>query len=177
MMRLILFDRPEVRTSLLPLTFTRSIADLRVGILTLKEKWNYYSGLEVQTLTDPYLQPLYPLDLSGDCVFVDSSVLPDSELWSALHGLSAGQALICDGELVAVRRTDSTVQYPFSLSFEEERPIESVNRITHSWHLFVKNGAEISKDYALLTADRTSAEINDPHTIVYNGGNIFSTRL
>ena len=57
--QIILFDDVEWQ-QLLPLTHTRSAATLRVGILTLAEKWAAYSGLPVEIYTQPYLQALYP---------------------------------------------------------------------------------------------------------------------
>ncbi|HQX03888.1 MAG TPA: putative sugar nucleotidyl transferase, partial [Flavobacterium sp.] len=47
-MNYILFDGP-VRNALLPFTFTRPVADIRIGILTIREKWEKYLGYTTTT--------------------------------------------------------------------------------------------------------------------------------
>ena len=51
-----------------PLSLTRSIADFRIGILTLREKWEKYLGEKVYVRTEPYLQAKYEVVDDSDCV-------------------------------------------------------------------------------------------------------------
>ena len=54
-MNYILFDESNVRTNLLPLTFMRLVADIRLGIMTIREKWEKMLKTRTSTLTDSYL--------------------------------------------------------------------------------------------------------------------------
>ena len=60
-MNVILFDTD--RENLFPLSFTRPISDFRVGILTIKEKWEYYYN-NVSVKTEDYLMDKFPINLS-----------------------------------------------------------------------------------------------------------------
>ncbi|MBW8052090.1 MAG: glucose-1-phosphate thymidylyltransferase, partial [Cytophagales bacterium] len=101
-MNIILFDDPQIRQSLLPLTFTRPVAALRIGILTIAEKWEKYinSGLpqvlgadsgikypkskipnpqlqRVSFLTENYLQKKFPLNLNDENILINGAVCPN----------------------------------------------------------------------------------------------------
>jgi len=52
-MNYILFDDYS-RNNLLPLTFLRPVADLLTGILTIRQKWEYYLGDSTSSLTEDY---------------------------------------------------------------------------------------------------------------------------
>ena len=59
-MNYILFDGEE-RGNLLPLTYTRPVAELRIGILTIREKWEKHLGYTTSTLTEDYLSKKFPI--------------------------------------------------------------------------------------------------------------------
>ena len=63
-----------------PLSLTRSIADFRVGILTIREKWEKYLGERVYVRTEQYLQAKYNLANDEDCIVIPSVLLPDYNL-------------------------------------------------------------------------------------------------
>ena len=78
-MNYILFDGP-VRNALLPLTFTRPVADIRIGILTIREKWEKHLGSTTTTLTEEYLSEKFPMVEMEDNVMINASFLPDGKL-------------------------------------------------------------------------------------------------
>ena len=78
-MNYILFDG-TVRNSLLPLTFTKPVADLRIGILTIREKWETYLGFTTTTLTEDYLEEKFPMVEMAENVMINSSFLPTLSL-------------------------------------------------------------------------------------------------
>ena len=103
-MSIVLFDTVESHTQLLPLSYTRSGADMRVGILTIKEKWERYLGQSVQVLTETYLQPKYGnLHLDAENLFIAANVLPTPQLVAEIQMLSGATALSADGKTVAFR--------------------------------------------------------------------------
>ena len=84
MTNLILFDN-ERRDHLLPLTYLRPVADLRVGILTIREKWERHLGISASFLTQDYLSGKFPLSYGKDNLLLNATVLPSRELLLLLH--------------------------------------------------------------------------------------------
>lgn len=76
-MNYILFDG-SFRDSLLPFTFTRPVADIRVGILTIREKWEHYLRLTTTTLTEEYLEEKYPLLELEQNIFINAGFIPNT---------------------------------------------------------------------------------------------------
>jgi UDP-N-acetylglucosamine diphosphorylase/glucosamine-1-phosphate N-acetyltransferase len=176
-MHVLLFDDPAIRPHLLPFTFTRPVAALRCGILTLAEKWQHRLGVEsVGYLTQPYLQAKFPAgDVRGAALIINGAVCPDDVLVRQVQALQPGQALYCDELLVAAHVADaSLVAELIQDGIPETRQVaEPVTVIDRPWQLFLRNGVEIRRDFALLTKGRTSQPVGDVHTIVYGAENIF----
>lgn len=177
-MNIILFDDPALRANLLPFTYTRPVADIRVGILTIAEKWGHLTGEVVSFLTQDYLQPKYPQSpCTNTNLYVNGAICPTRALVEQVRQLQAGQALYQDDVLVAlnidsieVRSVAELLQYNVRQSTLELPPLTVVR---YPWDIFSLNGEQIKADYALLTADRASQPIGDPHTIVYAPENVF----
>jgi UDP-N-acetylglucosamine diphosphorylase/glucosamine-1-phosphate N-acetyltransferase len=158
-MAIILFD-DSAHLSLLPLTYTRPVADLRIGILTIAEKWAKYLDTTYSFQTQPYLQAKYPLKTGIDDVYINGAVCPDEGLVEAITQLKNGEALKQGDFLIAAKAaTDAdfsrVVNYdPFFIS------------IKYPEHIFSKNDIELRKDFKLLTKGRTSAEISATNFII-----------
>jgi UDP-N-acetylglucosamine diphosphorylase/glucosamine-1-phosphate N-acetyltransferase len=176
-MHVLLFDDPAIRPHLLPFTFTRPVAALRCGILTLAEKWQRRLGAPtVGYLTQPYLQAKFPAgEVAGPALVVNGAVCPDELLVRQVQALDPGQGLYCDDVLVAAHLSDaSQVAELIQDGLREQKQVtEPVTVISRPWQLFLSNGAEIRRDFALLTQGRTSQPVGDAHTIVYAPENIF----
>lgn len=170
---LILFDDPTIRGSLLPFTFTRPVADIRVGILKISEKWEKYTGHSAGFFTQEYLSAKFSKKNSL-ALFINGALLPDPQVWNAIRSLQSGEALWKGNQLLALQMDKPELfgieiaknKYP--VSYEGE-----VVLIQKTWHIFQFNAAEIKKDYDLITADRISQPVGDSHTIVYAPENIF----
>lgn len=172
MENILLFDDPSIRGALLPFTFTRPIADIRIGVLKISEKWAQFSGSIPSFLTQDYLQDLFPRQ-AGAHLAVNGALIPTPELWEELGKLSDGQALYAGKTLVAtyIGETEKNLSQvgrkrAVQLDFE---PV----MIQKSWEIFQFNGREIRRDFELLTKERRSQAITDPHTKVYSPENIF----
>ena len=103
-MNLILFDDPAIRANLLPFTFTRPTAKIRVGILTIDEKWERLLNARASFKTEPYLQQKFKMISTADNLLVNGAVCPDEKLVSAIKSLEPGKFLIKDSTLLASRR-------------------------------------------------------------------------
>ena len=175
-MHLLLFDDPAIWPHLLPLTYTRPVAALRCGILTVAEKWQHRLGSpSVGHLTQPYLQAKFPAgDVAGPALVINGAACPDDLLVRQVQALGPGQALYCNDTLIAAHLADgSKVAELVQDGLDITQACEDVSLLTRPWHLFLRNGAEIRRDFALLTAGRTSQPVNDAPTIVYAPENIF----
>lgn len=156
-MNYILFDG-TVRNALLPFTFTRPVADIRIGILTIREKWERYLGTTTTTLTEEYLSAKYPMVELEHNVMINASFLPNDVLSEMVRNLERNQAIFHKGETVAFYSEDTQDEIDFDnyeiLEFEDE-----CLRVEHTWDIFSKNDAALREDFELLTEGRKSAPI------------------
>ena len=175
MTTLILFDDPIIRTTLLPFTFTRPIAGIRIGIQTLAEKWADTLAQTPSFLTESYLQGKFPQKASEDNWYVNGAVCPTEDLVKAIKQLAPNTGLTTsDGLLLAVR-TDKTLSVSPSANdgYSFQTFAQPLTIICHLWDIFVHNGDQIRADFTRLTAGRTSAPITDPFTRCYAPENVF----
>jgi UDP-N-acetylglucosamine diphosphorylase/glucosamine-1-phosphate N-acetyltransferase len=168
-MNLILFDEPTLRTNLLPFTFTRPVCDIRIGIVTIREKWEKRFETRASFLTETYLQKKYPLKTEIDNLLVNGALCPDEKIVKAIEDLKEGETLMQGDFVLAAKR--NTVQIP-----AKENDIEYNDTITiidKPWKIFQYNAAQIKSDYAIITKGRKSAGIEDKHTVIYGEENLF----
>ena len=159
-MNYILFD--VNRESLFPLTHTRPISEIRIGILSIKEKWAQHLGSQPSTQTVDYLQVKYPLKKESDNVYIHGGVCPNKALVTAIQQLDDGEGLYAGDTLLAYRNEAHQ-----QVSFTEE-----FTQIEKLWHIFQYNATELQDDYDLLTAGRSSQNLS--HTnLVMGSENIF----
>lgn len=170
-MNLVLFDNPTIRQDLLPFTFTRPVADIRVGILTIAEKWEKHLRVKPSFATESYLSKKFTINLSSDNYWINGAVCPDAQLVSAIHTLNPHDAIIKDNMLLAVRTPDDEV--PEVITGQINEYAQPVTLIDQVWKIYQHNGAQIRADFELITHGRKSASITDIHTRVYRAENIF----
>ena len=166
-MGIILFDG-AARQSLLPLTFTRPVADLRIGMLTIAEKWQKYLGQETSFLTESYLQAKFPLQINNQNLLVNSSVCPNEALLEAVNHLQEGEVLKQSDFVIAARVGGGGVEnFPKIIaSFKAVNYADRFVRLVYPEDIFIHNDAELRKDFALLTKGKTSASISSTNTIL-----------
>ena len=156
-MNYILFDG-TVRNALLPFTFTRPVADIRIGILTIREKCEKYLGYTTTTLTEEYLMEKYPMVEMEENIMINASFLPNPILIDMVQNLNPKEAILFGEEIIAFHTNDTQED----IDFDEYELIEyegEVLRIENTWDIFVKNDAAIREDFELLTEDRFSQPI------------------
>lgn len=170
-MNLVLFDDPSSRINLLPFTFTRPIAKIRVGILTLAEKWEKRLNTPASFLTESYLQKKFPVKPSQDNLFIHAAWCPDASAVDRIQGLKQGEVLVHNDTILAWRSADMSLP-----DLKKSTPTVlsgTIRLVDQTWKIFQHNAAEIREDFALITAGRKSGGIQDKHTMVYNESNIF----
>jgi len=169
-MNYILFDGPS-RNNLLPFTFTRPVADIRVGILTIREKWELYLGYTTTTVTEDYLSDKFPMVEMEENVMINASFLPNLELAELVKNLEENQAIFKGDEVLAFFAKEAQEDIDFS-SYEAIEYTEDVLKIEHTWDIFSKNGDAIQEDFDVLTRGRKSQPIPAGNNIL-GSENIF----
>jgi UDP-N-acetylglucosamine diphosphorylase/glucosamine-1-phosphate N-acetyltransferase len=168
-MNLILFDEPGIRANLLPFTFTRPVGGIRIGIVTIREKWEKYLNKTASFLTEEYLQKKFPATAGADNLLINGALCPDDALVNAIQSLKLNQRLVKDTTVLAAR--SATVEIPTQQNSIEYT--ESITLIDQLWKIFQHNAAQIKSDFALITKGRKSTPIQDKHTVLYGANNIF----
>ena len=140
-----------------PLSLTRSIADFRIGILKLREKWERYLGEEVFVRTEPYLQAKYQ-DTDSECIVIPSVLIPDCNVAKAIKSLKSGR-LTKDGFVLA----SVEPSMPSSVDQEYSGKVFVLKSLPD---IFLFNGMEINKDFELLTAGRKSKAISSTNVVI-----------
>lgn len=168
-MNYILFDG-EHRDALLPFTYTRPVADIRIGILTIREKWELFLGATTTTVTEDYLSEKYPMVEMEYNVMINASYLPNEALVTQIKNLKENQAVFDGNMLVAFYSLEH--QEIDVNSLEVLQLEEPLLKVETTWDIFSKNAAAIESDFKLLTADRTSAPIPE-NTVTFNPEAIF----
>ncbi len=180
-MNILLFDS-HARQHLLPLTFTRPVAELSAGICTIKEKWSRFFPDTVSCLAPDYMKPVFPPHVADDNILVDGSLIPDEKLAEIIKSLKINSVLTdADNNILAARlpkaETEHLLAFDEYVNLSHLKPqsietIKSVRAITHPWHLFTMAAELIQDDFDYLTKGRKSAPLSETNRAV-NAGNIF----
>ncbi len=173
MKNIILFDDKVTRENLLPLTFTRPIAELRFGINTIAEKWHRSLPGNYSYLTTDYLQSKFPvsLDKNNDNIFIAGNVCPDKELIDAIENLPVNTAITHNNTLIAFR--GSIVDFN-NQHWQHETYIKNVPLcINMLYDIFSLNDIALKEDFNAITANRKSQSLSNSNTLIGNPDLIF----
>ncbi|MDP2524783.1 GlmU family protein [Maribacter dokdonensis] len=164
-MNFILFDGPR-RDHLLPFTFTRPVSEIRVGILTLRERWEAYLKVAISSLTEDYLSIKYPVNIESENVFIDASVLPTPDLVNALNALEDGQVL--KSKKLTIAYCSSHVKGAEELaSFSIVEFNNDLVQINNTWDIFDKNADILQTDFDFITKGRKSQPISETNQLIH----------
>ncbi len=184
-MNYILFDDIN-RGHLLPLTFMRAVADIRCGILTIRQKWNYKLNTDCFVFTAAYLRKKFPLIIKDTNIFINGNLFPDDNLIEKISQLNPGQAITADNcSYLIAFSVDENIFNKLSLFADDYIDINSLknfkfiefngnyNSISRPWHIFEHNSRVISEDFQMLTTNRLSASLSDTNRYRGERKNIF----
>ena len=156
-MNYILFDGPS-RNALLPFTFTRPVADILIGIMTIRQKWEMRLGSTTTTLTEEYLSEKYPMVELEENVMINASFLANDALAELVSNLGHNQAIFKGDEVIAFYTSEEQEEVDFD-AYEIIEYNGDCITIEHTWDIFSKNDAAIREDFEYLTEDRKSQPI------------------
>ncbi|MFV8370177.1 GlmU family protein [Flavobacterium sp. LB2R40] len=156
-MNYILFDGPA-RNALLPFTFTRPVADILIGIMTIRQKWEMRLGSTTTTLTEDYLSEKFPMVELEQNVMINASFLPNDLLVEMVGNLEPNQAIFKGEEVIAFYTNEEQEEVDFD-TYEIIEYTTDCLTVQNTWDIFSKNDAAIREDFEFLTEDRTSQPI------------------
>ena len=174
-MNYILFDENIVRTNLLPLTYIRPVADIRVGILTIREKWEKRLKSVTSSLTDGYLSAKFPIVKMAENILINGSICPNDEIIAAIKNLKPNQTVVYKDTIIALHVTEEELDSVGDASaegIEEIKMSEAPLKINHTWEIFSKNELALMEDFHLLTKGRNSQKLSETNKTL-GGENIF----
>lgn len=179
---IVLFDNPNNWKNLLPLTATRAISDIRIGILQLKEKWQKISNYNVEILSVNYLNEKYKHTSSPTSIYINSSILPNESLWATIEKIKENEVLYHNNEVLAFKNNttiDSIEQIENDISkFKKIHFTNAIKHIKYTWDIFKLNGQEIVADIKLLKLQPNPDALSRYNTIlgneIYVSGNVVS---
>lgn len=162
-MNYILFDDNRW-LDLRPLTLTRPVAELRIGILTIKEKWEKHLKTFCSFKTQKYLNGKFKMQVREDNILINGGILPNPQLVERIQSLNLNEALCKKGTIIAIRVSDK-----YAAVFNDESLDTVVNseyagdylEIYHPWDIFMRNGEALRADYELITAGRISQPLGE----------------
>lgn len=157
-MNIILFD-DESRNHLLPFTFTRPVADIRIGILTIREKWEFYFKQSSSSYTQDYLSEKFPLIILSENIFINGSILPNLDLVNEIKSLQLNQAILYGNIVVAacLSSVESLTDRAFT---DVVKCVSDIEKLNNTWDIFSKNDKAIRDDFALITKGRKSENLS-----------------
>jgi UDP-N-acetylglucosamine diphosphorylase/glucosamine-1-phosphate N-acetyltransferase len=171
-MQNILFDDPRDWKNLLPLTYTRSVSDIRIGITTIREKWQHFVGKLPGVFTAHYLQAKYPLDRGySQSLYFNGSIIPNSDLINAIFNLSFNQKLVKNNIVIAAYAEHDDAKSPEELDdfFKKLAPVDykgDFMKINHPWDIFNYNGDCIKSDFELIGKGKPSQQLSATNLII-----------
>jgi UDP-N-acetylglucosamine diphosphorylase/glucosamine-1-phosphate N-acetyltransferase len=160
-MNYILFDGPS-RNNLLPFTYTKPVADIRIGILTIREKWEKFLGFTITTLTEDYLEEKYPMVEMEKNIMINAAFLPTKKIVSQIENLQENEAIFNGDDVLAFFTKDTQNVVNFD-TYKKIECIDNFIQIKNTWDIFSFNGMALQADFDLLTQDRISQSI--PETV------------
>ncbi len=163
-MNYILFD-DEKRNNLLPFTFTRPACDIRIGILTIREKWAFLLKTTVSTHTGTYLSIKYPEQKEKINTYVNGRLLPSEKTLNAIENLQENEALFSsDNDLLALRSSELIL--PLNLNGLSRKETDTnIKLIEWPWDIFQYNGEAIRSDFAMITKGRASEALDTSNNL------------
>ncbi len=156
MINLILFDDDQW-SAFLPLTFTRPISELRLGLFTIREKWENHLSGKASYITRDYLSKKYPIQIKNENTVINSRLIPTKKMTKLIRHLELNEALLFNDILLAAKMGESQfARLIENKEIEELRGVDiskstdTVNLIKRITDIFRLNGAEIENDFAWI---------------------------
>lgn len=158
---------------MLPFTFTRPVADIRIGITTIREKWERAFKTECSFFTQDYLSELFPCVIMEDNLFIAGNLLPDTLLVNAMKALQKGEVLKDALHSVLALRAGSFEEFTELENFNVIKYPHETHRIQTKYDIFTLNNTVLINDFNNITKRRKSEVLSASNKLIGNPKNIF----
>jgi UDP-N-acetylglucosamine diphosphorylase/glucosamine-1-phosphate N-acetyltransferase len=170
-MNVILFDQEQSWKNLLPLTYTRPVSEIRIGILTIKEKWDLELNTVCSYLTKSYLNHKFPLKDEDNSLFINGGLCPNAELLGEIKKLKPQQVLLKNNLILALVGASKDLNAIHSI--EKIEFSGEILFVKNVWDVFQKNGDAIKLDFELLTKNKRSQALSNSVTVIGDKNLVF----
>lgn len=169
-MNYILYD-DACRNDLLPFTHTRPVADIRCGILTMRERWEICLRQRIGTLTESYMQEVFPQQSIADNIYINGAVFGNKKLAEAISTLQGGQALKAGNMVIAAHIAGDNLTIGALHEHIAKLPVQNIDEdvyaLRHVWDIFAFNDRAIRDDFLLMTHGQESLPV--PADVIVRG--------
>ncbi|MEE1365311.1 MAG: putative sugar nucleotidyl transferase [Muribaculaceae bacterium] len=165
MINVIFYDLPRVHADLLPMTFTRPVADFRIGITTIREKWAMMLPQDCRYgyRTVGFLVKKYKAEEIDDNLFIAGNVVPNPTLVEEVLRLEIGEALFKGDDFIAYRGVSPDMHADNYMKKEYNGECLVLHYL---FDIFLNNGAVIKQDFEMITTGRTSCALSASNTVI-----------
>ncbi len=163
-MSYILFDDVS-RKALKPFTYIRPVCDIRIGILTIREKWEKYLGEKTSTLTEEYLSTKFPIEFTDSMILINGSVCPTPKLVDIIKNLELNQVVICNDFIIAMHKSKEGFISETEDTDKIEVPQDFI-KLNNIWDIYVLNDRAIREDFELITKNRQSKPLSSTNRVI-----------
>lgn len=172
MINVIFYDLPRVHADLLPMTFTRPVADFRIGITTIREKWAMMLPQDCRYgyRTVGFLVKKYKAEEIDDNLFIAGNVVPNPTLVEEVLRLEIGEALFKGDDFIAYRGVSPDMHADNYMKKEYNGECLVLHYL---FDIFLNNGAVIKQDFEMITKGRTSCALSASNTVIGNPDLVF----
>lgn len=165
------FCQPE---NLHPFTLTRQMQDIRIGILTIREKWERMLKLpSFDKKEDDYKDLHRSVNIDeavgdGVCFIIHGNVLPTVKLVKAIKKLKDGEFIAASsGTGIVFRVTKNEIADRHKIKVGRSITIkEEIKQVQYPWDIFQLNDWAIRQDFEVITAKRKSQRISTSNKVI-----------
>lgn len=159
-MNVILFDHTQ-REALYPIVFTRPVSSIRVGMLSIQQKWESLLNVVVSTLVPDYLSAKFPSKFETEDLYINASVLPSKPLIDEILKLNTNQKLVKGDLLLAFygekMKWEKVEKLASKLEAVESESV--IVNIKNTWDIISLLKPELQSDFNLVAERFTPAQI------------------
>lgn len=168
--KIVLTDHYLDWSNLRPLTSTRPIAFLRVGISTIKEKYEQFFNQEIAVKTAAnYLKPFDSFTATNELTcFINSSFIPTQKFVETIKSLKEGESLYKNGILAASMVHVGKTSFEKELNFSDE-----LYKISFPWDIFSLNDKAIALDFERICKKRKSMPLSKSNLLIGSKEKLF----
>lgn len=174
-MNIVLFDTPG-RNLLYPFTQTRPVADIRIGIFTIREFWENYFNQKSYSITEKYLQHQFPPPSTNAILLINAALIPTVDFFTEINSLKNEEAIV-QGGIVLAARADKYDNWSIENinpgSFSQIKSLEMPQTLlTYPWQIFQWNDNAIRSHFSIITKGKSCAALSSTNKYI-SSENIF----